>query len=146
MNTHDVYFWNPERVVSASGPDSLVLIIQLCLTHLLLDPATFNSFFQALGALEVAHVAAYSSSEQQPVFVGRYKDDINVRFLLSTIRLFHDHLLGDGLLTEQYAALEAKELPQQWLGKLTDGTKTLGTHWKGTHCKFYIPPKQTRIR
>jgi len=139
LNTHeDIDFWNPNKIISASKPDTLVLIVQLCLTYLFLDPATTNSFFQPLGAFEVAQVAVYADPVKQPVFVGKYKETINVRWLLSTVRFFRDHLLGDGNLTNEYAALDPQERPQSWLGKLKDETQTIGSHWKGMHSELPI--------
>ena len=116
-----------------------MLVVQLCLTHLFLDPATTQSFFQPLGAFEVAQVAVYADSVKQPVFDGFYKEKINVRWLLSSVCFFRYHLLGDGNLTYEYGALGPQERPQLWLGKLKDKTQTLGSHWKGMHSKLTTP-------
>ena len=134
LSTHENFiFWDLKKIVSASKPETLVLVIQLCLTYLFLDPETTNSFFQPLGGFEVAQVAVYTDPITQPVFVGNFKEKINVRWLLSTVRFFRDHLLGDGNLTNEYAALDPRERPQPWLGQLKDETQKIGTHWKGMH-------------
>ncbi|KAH8592515.1 hypothetical protein B0O99DRAFT_517653 [Bisporella sp. PMI_857] len=129
--THDLEFWSPRKIVAASKRESLVLVIQLCLAHLVLDPNIPNK----IGGLDLGQRAAYSDHEKQPMFLGNWKQDINIRWVLSTLSFFQVQFLSDedGALTHEYAALEQDQLPQPWLGRLQDETQTIGSHWKGAY-------------
>lgn len=126
--------WNPNRIVSAASEGSLVLVVQLCLSYLFLDydiKTSFNHF-------HVSQVEAYADHAKQPVFVGKWKSDINVRWLISTLNFFTYHFKsspGEGVLCHEYGALPRDQLPQPWLGKLHNGTQILGSNWKGAYSK-----------
>jgi hypothetical protein len=74
----------------------------------------------------------YTDHETQPVFVGNWKQVINVRWLLHTVNFFKLHLKapGEGILAQQYGELERGQLPQPWLGRIKEGTQPIGNHWK----------------
>jgi len=137
-------FWHPDRVVSASREDSLVLVIQICLTALNLNPISCNINKSVRSPTNVPNfdstqVEAYADHEKQPIFVGMWKQDINVRWLLSTVQFFKYHFrqpTGEGLLGTMYDSLEPDQLPQPWVGKLVEGTQELGTNWKGAFSKY----------
>jgi len=132
MLTHND--WEPNSIVSAAKDDSLVLVIQLCLASLFLD----YDIIPDSNGFHRSQAEAYADHVKQPVFVGKWKKDINVRWLLSTLNFFAYHLKtpnGEGVLCHEYWALGKDQLPKSWLGKLKEGTQALGTNWKGAYSR-----------
>ena len=128
--------WALNDVVSANTDNSLVLVIQLCLTSLSLHPNSCNS---TVSHFDMSQKEAYADHKKQPVFVGGWMQDINVRWLLHTVNFFKLHLKassGEGLLAQQYEELERDQLPQPWLGRIKEGTQQIGSHWKSAYSKL----------
>ena len=127
--------WDANVVVSAKEEESLVLVVQLCLAWLFLDyeiVIQFRNFHQS-------QAQAYADDSKQPVFVGKWKTYINVRWLLHTLNFFACHLKvgrNEGVLCDDYFGLPNCQLPQPWVGKLQDETQALGTSWKGAYSKW----------
>lgn len=143
MNTGNVS-WNDDDVVSATTDNALTLVVQLCLTSLSLHPDCCNS---TVSHFDMSQRAAYADHQKQPVFVGGWKQDINVRWLLHTVNFFKLHLKasnGEGLLAQQYEELERDQLPQPWLGRIKEGTQPIGSHWKSAHSKSKLPVHRER--
>ena len=127
--------WYEDDVVSAKTDESLVLVIQLCLTSLSLHPDSCNS---TVSHLDISQRQAYADHKTQPAFAGGWKQDINVRWLLYTVNYFKFHLKasgGEGLLAQHYEDLERDQLPQPWIGRIKEGTKPIGSHWKSACSK-----------
>jgi hypothetical protein len=138
----DSAFWDRDRIVSASQDDTLVLVIQLCLTSLNIHPSFSNTNPNGRTGIpnfDTSQSLAYRDHETQPIFVGSWKMDINVKWLLSVVNFFKFHFkqpCGEGLLVEEISSLEEDQLPQPWLGTLLDGTQQVGSHWKGAFSKY----------
>jgi hypothetical protein len=130
--------WMEDDIVSANTDSSLVLVIQLCLTSLSLHPDSCNS---TISHFDISQREAYVDHKKQPVFVGGWKQDINVRWLLHTVNFFKLHLKassGEGLLAQHYDELERGQLPQPWLGRIKGGTQPIGSHWKSAYSEFIL--------
>jgi hypothetical protein len=122
------------RSKTAKSANSLVLIIQLCLLHLLLDPSicvarapTFNE----------SQMQVYKCYREAPIYRGKDKSEINLSWLLHVANFFKLHFKQDneGQLAHVYKSLDESERPRPWSGKLKSGTQELGKHWKGTFGK-----------
>lgn len=127
--------WDHDDIVTATTDGSLVLVIQLCLTHLSLHPDCCKS---TAAHFDMSQREVYTDHRSQPVFVGAWKQDINVRWLLHTVNFFKFHLKAhdEGTLAQYYEDLERDQLPQPWLGRIKEGTQPLGSHWKSAHSKL----------
>jgi len=125
------------RVVSASVDGTLVYAIQLCLTPISLDPRFCNS---KVSHFDISQYQAYSTPAQQPIFVGKYKQDVNLRWLLHVVNFFKYHLTAEdeGLLAHHYKDLEFDQYPKPWEGRIEPGTKPLKSHWKGAYSKLFL--------
>jgi hypothetical protein len=121
-----------EKILSAED-EYLVQVIQLCLTPLNLHQKYGTRFHH----FDLSQEMAYANPFKQPVFLGEWKQRLNVYWLLATINFFKLHLQhnGEGLLAGEYLDLEPGQSPQIWLGKLKDETQQLGTYWKGAYSK-----------
>lgn len=120
-----------ELILSREG-ETLVQIIQLCLTWLMLQP----NYSTKLHNFDLSQEMAYANPIQQPVFMGGWKCTLNVSWVLSTVNFFKFHLKhhgGEGLLAEEYLDLEAGQQVQPWLGTIKNDTLPLGMHWKGAY-------------
>ena len=128
--------WVEGDIVSANTDGSLVLVIQLCLTSLSLHPQYCNN---TVSHFDISQREAYADYKKQPIFVGGWKQDINVRWLLHTVNFFKLHLKassGEGLLAQYYEELECDQLPQPWLGRIKEGTQLIGSYWKSAYSKL----------
>jgi hypothetical protein len=137
INT-DQTSWADGDLVSANTDGSLVLVIQLCLTFLSLQPSHCNN---NVSHFDMSQREAYTDHGKQPVFVGAWKQDINVRWLLHTVNFFKLHLKasgGEGVLAQQYEELELEQMPQPWLGRIKEGTQPIGSHWKSAYSKLSL--------
>ncbi|QSZ35260.1 hypothetical protein DSL72_008129 [Monilinia vaccinii-corymbosi] len=129
-------FYTICSVDSPSDSNTLVLLIQLCLTWISWDPRYCTN---TISHFDLSQLEVYASPAQQPIFLGRWKNDLNVRWCLHVANFFKFHLKagnGEGLLAHAYADLPRNQLPQPWLGRLKSGTQQLGSHWKGAY--FYV--------
>lgn len=128
--------WNLKSICSVdSNVNTRVLLIQLCLTSISWDPRYCTN---TTSQFDLSQLEVYAPPERQPLFLGKWKDDLNVRWCLHVANFFKFHLKaqkGEGLLAHAYAELEQSQLPQPWLGRLKSGTQKLGSHWKGAYCK-----------
>lgn len=134
LNTSETS-WHDSDIVSARTEGSLVLVIQLCLTSLSLHPDNCNT---TVSHFDMSQREVYADVKKQPLFVGAWKQDINVRWLLHAVNFFKLHLKassGEGLLAQQYEELERDQLPQPWLGRIKAGTQAIGSHWKTANSK-----------
>lgn len=125
------------NLVTASKPGSLVYIIQLALTPFSLHPDHCNS---KVSHFDISQAQAYATTKQQPIFVGKVKQDINVRWLLHTVNFFKYHFKSngggsEGIIADDYSTLERDQYPQPWVGSIKAGTQPLGRFWKGAHSK-----------
>lgn len=128
--------WSSNTICSVSNSsNTLVLLIQLCLTWLSLDPRYCKT---TISHFDSSQLEVYAPPNRQPIFLGPWKNDLNVRWCLHAANFFKFHLKaekGEGLLAHAYADLHPSQLPQPWLGKLKSGTQKLGSHWRGAYCK-----------
>jgi len=123
------------NLVTASKPGSLVYIIQLALTPISLHPDHCNS---KVSHFDISQAQAYATIKQQPIFVGKVKQDINVRWLLHIVNFFKYHFKSggsEGIIADDYSSLERDQYPQPWVGLIKAGTQPLGRFWKGAHSK-----------
>ena len=126
------------KIVSASTAESLVYVIQLCLTPFSLHPETCN---HKISHFDISQYQAYERSSEQPMFVGKFKQDINPRWLLHVVNFFKYHLKagGEGLLEHAYSDLDSNQYPQPWAGLIQPGVLPLGSHWKGAYSMLTSP-------
>ncbi|OBT69421.1 hypothetical protein VE03_01163 [Pseudogymnoascus sp. 23342-1-I1] len=109
----------------------VAMAIKLCFVHLFLHPNICNIRTTVFMA---SQEEVYRCLTDVPLFLGRNKYQINMRWLLHAANFFKFHFKtpdGEGILTHMYQQLEKSELPMAWTGKLKGGTQTLGPHWKG---------------
>ncbi|KAB8302162.1 hypothetical protein EYC80_005609 [Monilinia laxa] len=131
--------WNFNAICSVDCPsdsNTLVLLIQLCLTWISWDRRYCTN---TISHFDLSQLEAYASPVRQPIFLGKRKNDLNVRWCLHVANFFKFHLKagkGEGLLAHAYADLPQTQCPQPWLGQLQPGTQQLGSHWKGAY--FYV--------
>lgn len=121
---------------SSRSPSSLVLIIQLCLLHLSLDPTICAA---RPPRFPESQEQVYKCYSEEPIFKGKNKSELNLPWLLHVANFFKFHLKqqgGEGLLSHMYSCLDESELPRQWQGKLKTGTQELGKRWKGAFSKW----------
>ncbi|KAM3086817.1 hypothetical protein ACMFMF_000755 [Clarireedia jacksonii] len=138
--------WDVMTVCSVdSSPDTLVMVIQLCLTPISWDPRYCNN---SVSHFDWSQFEVYAAPQQQPVFVGQWKNDLNVQWCLHVANFFKFHLKaknGEGVLAHAFAALSQDQLPRAWLGRLQQGTQKLESNWKGAY--FYLDRDElTRMR
>ncbi|TGO31904.1 hypothetical protein BHYA_0383g00040 [Botrytis hyacinthi] len=133
--------WNLKAICSVdSNVNTRVLLIQLCLTSISWDPRYCTN---TISQFDLSQLEVYAPPARQPLFLGKWKGDLNVRWCLHVANFFKFHLKagkGEGLLAHAYAELEQSQLPQPWLGRLKSGTQKLGSHWKGAY--FYVNPDE----
>ena len=131
-------------VVSASKDGSLLYVIQLCLTPLSLHPGYCNT---KVSHFDISQYNVYHTAARQPVFVGKWKQDINVCWLLHNVNFFKYQIKADceGLLAHAYKDLEHDQFPQPWVGKINEGTQVIGGHWKGMYSESLSVPYRTLL-
>ncbi|TGO20327.1 hypothetical protein BPAE_0309g00040 [Botrytis paeoniae] len=133
--------WDLKAICSVdSNVNTRVLLIQLCLTFISWDPRYCTN---TISQFDLSQLEVYAPPARQPLFLGKWKGDLNVRWCLHVANFFKFHLKagkGEGLLAHAYAELEQSQLPQPWLGRLKSGTQKLGSHWKGAY--FYVNPDE----
>lgn len=131
--------WDITTVCSVgSSPDTLVMVIQLCLTLISWDPRYCNN---SISHFDWSQFEVYAAPQKQPMFIGQWKNDLNVRWCLHVANFFKFHLKaknGEGVLAHAFADLEQDELPRPWLGRLQQGTQKLANNWKGAYCKCHF--------
>jgi hypothetical protein len=135
--------WDPKKIIMAKDNGSDVLLIQLCLTSISLDPKYCN---HSVSHFDLSQAQVYCTPSEQPLFGGDWRSEINVRWLLHAVNFFKLHLKaedGEGLLGYTYSELESDQLPQPWLGHIQPGTQQIGSHWKGVQSKW---PCTSRLR
>lgn len=121
-----------EKETSSKSSRSLVLIVQLCLLHLSLDPAISKT---RAPRISESQQQVYKCFKEEPIFKGKNGGEINLPWLLHVTNFFKFHFKqhdGEGMLAHMYDALDKSELPRAWCGKLQSGTQELGKRWKGT--------------
>jgi hypothetical protein len=129
--------FDPASRVSASTEGSMVMVIQLSLASLVLDYNVLGDYL----SFHQSQVDAYADDVTQPIFVGKWKQDVNVKWCLSTLNFFSFHLNtegGEGVLCQEYWELKKDQIAQPWTGRLKEGTQTLGTKWKGAYSKSIL--------
>jgi hypothetical protein len=124
-------FLNRNQIVHAHSQGAFVYMIQICLAPYYLGPS--KKYRQRY--FDVSQYQTYSI--HQPLFVGAYKEVINVRLLLHMLNFFQFHLKakGEGLLASSYHSLRSDQVPRPWVGEIKTGTQPLGRHWKGVYSK-----------
>jgi hypothetical protein len=125
------------RIVSARKDGTLIYAVQLCLTPISLNPRFCKS---KVSHFDISQYQAYATPAQQPIFCGKYKQDVNLRWLLHVVNFFKYHLTAgdEGLLAHHYKDLETDQYPQPWEGLIEPGTKPLKSHWKGAYSKLIL--------
>jgi len=124
------------KVVSANMEGTLVYAVQLCLTPISLNPRFCHKY--KVSHFDLSQYQAYDTPARQPIFCGKYKQDVNLRWLLHVVNFFKYHLtaLDEGLLASHYQDLEPDQFPQPWEGRIEPGTKSLKSHWKGAYSRL----------
>ncbi|KAI9050954.1 hypothetical protein LZ554_005065 [Drepanopeziza brunnea f. sp. 'monogermtubi'] len=100
-----------DQVITAADKNTLIYVLQLCLTPFSLHPDYCN---HRVNHFDISQFHAYSGPRTQPVCNGVFKQQVNVRWLL-------------------HVELELDEIPQFWVGHIMGGTQPLGRHWKGAY-------------
>lgn len=132
-NTEALFPSNKHK--SSRFVSSLVLIVQLCLLHLSLDPFICNA---RPPQFPESQTQVYKCYSEEPIFKGKNKSELNLPWLLHVANFFKFHLKqpgGEGMLSHMYSRLNESELPRQWRGKLRPETQELGKRWKGAFGK-----------
>jgi hypothetical protein len=124
------------KVVTGNSEGALLYVVQLCLAPFTLHP----SLCKNSSNFENSQVQVYATNEEQPIFKGVYKGEVNVRWLLHVINFFKYHVKAseEGLLAHAYETLKSDspdQLPQPWIGRIKAQTQPLGAYWKGAHGK-----------
>jgi 1,2-phenylacetyl-CoA epoxidase catalytic subunit len=121
-------------VISAKMDNTLLYVIQLCLAPITLHPSYCN---KKVSHFETSQYQVYDTAHRQPVFVGKYRQDINVWWLLHNVNFFKYQLKAEeeGLLAHAYEDLESDQVPQAWVGTIKAGVNALGCHWKGAYSR-----------
>jgi hypothetical protein len=124
------------KIVSGNTTGGLLYVVQLCLAPFTLYP----SLCKNCSSFDCSQGQVYATNAQQPIFQGRYKMEVNVRWLLHVVNFFKFHLKAadEGLLSHAYKALDLDQVPQPWIGQIPQTkpqTQPLGAYWKGAHGK-----------
>lgn len=124
------------KVVTGNSKGALLYVVQLCLAPFTLHP----SLCKNSSNFDNSQRQVYATNEEQPIFKGVYKGEVNVRWLLHVINFFKYHVkaLEEGILAHAYKMLKSNspdQLPQPWVGRIRAQTQPLGAHWKGAHGK-----------
>jgi hypothetical protein len=132
QDTSQSKYMHTTTVISAKMDNTLLYVIQLCLAPITLHPKFCN---KKVSHFEMSQYQVYDTAHRQPVFVGKYRQDINVRWLLHNVNFFKYQLKAEeeGLLAHAYKYLESDQVPQAWVGKIKAGVNALGRHWKGAY-------------
>jgi hypothetical protein len=77
---------------------------------------------------------AYANDRTCPIFSGRQGLDINTLWLVRNIQFWRHQFLNDSEpLCAAYEALEGHERPQWWDTQLSQDSREVGSHWKGSY-------------
>ncbi|RDL41755.1 uncharacterized protein BP5553_01734 [Venustampulla echinocandica] len=119
-------------IVSAKEDGTLAFVVQLILTPISLHPDFCNA---KVSHFDLSQAQTYATSEAQPIFTGKFMQNVNVLWLLNVVNFFKFHLktVGEGLLSHAYNFLPSDQYPQTWIGRIKAGTQPLGSFWKGCH-------------
>jgi hypothetical protein len=123
-------------VLNASNLESALYNVQLCLAAFSLHPKYSNG---KVSHFDISQHQVYSAPSCQPIFLDKWKQSINIRWLLHVVNFFKYHFKadGEGLLAHEYTDLDPDQYPQPWVGNIQPGTQELGTHWKGAYSKIF---------
>ncbi|EPE28896.1 hypothetical protein GLAREA_00054 [Glarea lozoyensis ATCC 20868] len=112
--------------------ETLVFVLQLVLTAMSLHPNMCNS---KVCHFDLSQLMTYATAAHQPVFKGKYKEQINALWLLYTANFFKFHLksAGEGIMAHAYSNMDDHQYPSMWEGKIKAGTQPLQRFWKGAH-------------
>jgi hypothetical protein len=128
-----------ERQLTNKSPHSIVLILQLCLLHLVLHPATCKGrpvYFPKSQSM------VYSCMNKQRIFSGKNgASDLNFVWLLHCASFWKYHLKAhdEGVLAHSYHRLSPKQLPRAWTGRFQADTQSLAKRWKGCYGMYNVP-------
>jgi hypothetical protein len=76
----------------------------------------------------------YLDNISAPILAGHTGQSINMGWLLKNIQFWRHHFLTEGEpLSPHFEALEEYELPTLWSRQLSQSTRELGSHWKGSY-------------
>lgn len=131
-----------KKIVTAAKEDTLIYVLQLCLTPLSLHHKYCN---RKVNHFDISQFYAYSGARTQPVCSGPFLQHVNVRWVLHVVNFFKFHLKcdGEGLLAHEYKELGVNQIPQFWTGKIKAGIQPLGRHWKGVYSECSSSPTFT---
>lgn len=127
-------------VMQDSDPQGALYNIQLCLAAFYLHPKYSNV---KVSHFDLSQHQVYAAPASQPLFLDRWKQSINTRWLLHIVNFFKFHFKaeGEGLLAHEYSDLDSDQYPMPWVGKIQPKTQPFGTHWKGAYSKIFEPGK-----
>lgn len=135
--------------LTTRNPASFTIAIQICLTAIALHP---DHCKEPAVCFEESQVEMFAAPARTKLFVGKYKEYVNFRYLLHSTNYFRFHLKEphlQGLLSHPYKQLDADQYPRTWLGKLKPGTQEIGKQWKGVAGKqlfcLYADLKLTKL-
>jgi len=99
------------QVVSATSRDTILYVVQICLASFVLHPKMSTT---RASHFDISQYQVYSLADSQPLFAGKWKQDINVRLILHLVNFFKYHFKaeGEGLLAHCYKQLELDQVPQ----------------------------------
>lgn len=122
-------------IMRNDNPAHTLYSVQLCLAAFSLHPKFSKGNVKHFDA---SQYQVYSSPSTQPIFLDKWKQSVNTRWLLHVVNFFKYHFKtrGEGLLAHDYIELDADQYPQPWVGKIENDTQPLGTHWKGAYSKM----------
>lgn len=121
------------------------MVVQVSLMALSLHP---DRCTQAILRFDESQREMFAAPTRTKLFVGKYKELVNLRFLVHAMNYFRFHLKamhGEGLLSHAYRELAAGEYPRTWLGKLKSGVHEIGKQWKSTST-FMRPTELKKLR
>jgi len=81
-----------------------------------------------------AQQIVYLDNVTAPILTGANGQSVNMSWLLKNIQFWRHHFLTEGEpLCPHFEALEDYERPDFWSHQLSQGTRMLGHHWKGSY-------------
>jgi hypothetical protein len=124
------------KVLTADYDGTLLIVLQLVLTAISFNPQMCNDNVRHF---DISQMKTYGTTKRQPIFSGRYLENVNVLWLLYTVNFFKFHLKspGEGIMEHAYRDIGDHQYPSMWTGQLQCGTQPLQKYWKGAYSKNY---------
>ncbi|MCJ1223689.1 hypothetical protein MMC12_000332 [Toensbergia leucococca] len=111
--------------------DPLMETIQLLFTHWTLELPSCRRTY----GFPTSQQVVYSHPNTCPMFLDSHMRKVNIEYLLHVANFFKYHLTlpEEATLYHLFQELEDDEKPRGWQGRLEQGPKKLGSHWKGSY-------------